>query len=100
MSAAPKTIANAAPGSRVTFTLTGWSSADGPPWALGVARADGSDFAPGQLSPRLSVDALGNGETATLELTVPVTARSAQFGGINVLSGPEARAWPVAFVVE
>jgi hypothetical protein len=100
VSASPSTIVQAAAGTTVTFTLTGWSTASTDDWTLDYARPEGTDLLPAMLQPQLSAMKIGNGATVTLTVKVPSTARAGQYGGLDVTSGPRPHAWPVAFVVK
>jgi hypothetical protein len=97
VSAAPDRIVSAAAGSQVSYQLTGWSTAAADPWELQIEKPDGSDFVLDELQPTLSRGSLANGEQLTLTLSVPATAHSAQYGGIDVVSN--GHVWPVAFTV-
>ena len=59
------------PGSTVTFTLTGWSTAPTADWKISVDAAYNSDLTAMQTKPQLSADMINNGKTVTLTLTVP-----------------------------
>ncbi len=97
----PTGVPSGAKGAQVTFTITGWSTDDVPPWTIQLGQADGSDIAYSALNAQLTgASMLGNGMTATLTMTAPATATSGQIGGVYIYSGPEFRIWPVAFVVQ
>jgi hypothetical protein len=100
VSASPASIVPATAGSTVSWTLTGWSTAETSDWTLRTARPDGSDFAIAELAPVLSRTTINNGKTVTLTMTVPATARAAEYGGLDLLSGDHDHVWPVAFVVK
>jgi hypothetical protein len=85
VSVAPSTVQHASPGETVSFELTGWSEAEIAPWVLIPV--------PGRLSQMnlgvsIDVNRIGNGDHATLKLTVPVEARSGQAGYVNLYSAP------------
>ena len=99
VSAAPASITTVSPGAPVTLTITGWSTGPTPPWALRIHDADGSDFDSELLLPQLSRSMIGNGDTTTLTITVPATARTGQYAGLNLLSGDHEHMWPIAVTV-
>jgi hypothetical protein len=100
VSASPSTIVEAAAGTSVTFTLTGWSTARTDDWTIDTARPEGTDLLPSMLAPHLSSMMIGNGDTVTLTVSVPSNARQGQYGGLEITTGPRPHAWPVAFVVK
>lgn len=100
VSAAPSTTATVAAGTTVTFALTGWSSAPVAAWKLKATKPEGSDFTLAQLAPVFSTQVINNAEAATLTLTVPASARSAQTAGVDISSGDPPHVWPVAFTVK
>jgi len=100
VSASPAQIVEATAGTTVSWTITGWSTAATDAWTLRTAKPDGSDFRVEDLAPVLSKTTIDNGDTVTLTLDVPADARSAQYGGLDLLSGDHDRVWPVAFVVK
>ena len=87
-----------AAGGSVTFTITGWSTAEKAPWKLKVDPADVSDFDP---SGTLSANAIQNGTTVTLTLTAPAGTPRGQVGAVYVASGAFGEHyWPVAIQVK
>ncbi|MEO6951524.1 MAG: hypothetical protein ABI321_06915 [Polyangia bacterium] len=100
VSASPSTTVHAAAGTTVVYTLTGWSSASVAPWDLAMTNPEGSDFTLAGLNPIFGKARIGNGETTTLTLHIPMAASKAQLGGVNVSSGPQQHIWPVAFTIE
>lgn len=100
VTADPATVVSAAAGAQLSFTLTGWSTAAVPDWKLRPAKPEGSDFALAELGIAFSSQVINNGQSVTVSFTVPKTARQAQIGGVDILSGDAARSWPVAFAVK
>lgn len=100
VSAAPATMPTIPKGGSAMFTLTGWSTADAPPWNLATYTADFSDLMKSEMAVQLSGQTIGNGTTVTVTLHAPNTATSGQLGGIYVSSGPNFHPWVVGFVVQ
>ena len=100
VSASPATTVRVGAGTTVVYTLTGWSSQAVSQWQLAVQRPEGSDFSLADLAPSFGSSTMQNGGTTTLTLHVPGSARAAQLGGLDVMSGPQEHAWPVAFEVQ
>ena len=97
-SAAPDTVQKVAAGGSVTFTITGWSTAEKAAWKLKVDPADVSDFDPGGT---LSANAIQNGTTVTLTLTAPAGTPRGQVGAVYIASGAFGEHyWPVAIQVK
>lgn len=98
VSPSPDTTQTVAAGSSVTFTLTGFSTAPLPPWSLQAFAASGT-FVP---TLQLSAATIGNGQTATLEVTVPSTASAQGYAAVIVSSSRapgDFNYWPVAVAV-
>ena len=100
VSADPETLVSAAPGTTLSFQLTGWSTAPTAEWGLLLSRPDGVDYTVARIAAKLSAGSINNGKIVTLTMTVPSTAKSGEYGGVNVLSGPNERVWPVGFTVK
>jgi hypothetical protein len=86
VSVSPSGVAAVTPGQTLTYDLTGWSDGNVDPWVLTPL--------PGRLSdPGLGVSVdktrIGNGEHATLKLTIPADARPGQAFYVNLYSGPD-----------
>jgi hypothetical protein len=98
----PTTVPQAAAGSMLSFTLTGWSTAPHADWHLGIEGAGVSDFNLSALMPTLDATTINNGRTVTLHLHVPAGAATGQVGAVFVTSGagPDRRFWPVGFQVQ
>lgn len=98
VSPAPNTTQTVAAGSSVTFTLTGFSTAPLPPWSLQALAGPGT-FVP---TLELSASTIGNGQTATLKVTVPTTAAAQGYAAVFVSSSrspADFNYWPVAISV-
>lgn len=98
VSPSPNTTQNVAAGGSVTFTLTGFSTAPMPPWSLQAFPGYGT-FTP---TLALSASTIGNGQTATLKVTVPSTAKSQDFVSVFVSCSngtADFNYWPVAITV-
>lgn len=99
VTADPVEMPTIAAGESVTFTLTGWSTAEMEDWQLDASTpADYSDLL--DVNPQLSETTINNGTTVELTLTAPATAHSGELGGVYVLSGDYYRPWVVGFVVQ
>lgn len=97
-SATPDTVQKVAKGQSVSFTITGWSTAEMASWKLSIDPADTTDFDPGAT---LSAATITNGGTVTVTLTAPTSATSGQIGAAYVSSGPFGQHyWPVAIQVK
>ena len=95
----PPRVVEASAGEQLSFTLTGWSTAPVGGWSLALAPTDTSSIGLDAITPALSADRIDNGETVTLTMQVPSTARSGQIGGVHVRSGALGRIWPAGFRV-
>ena len=98
VSPSPNTTQMVAAGASTTFTLTGFSTAPIPPWSLTTFVGYGT-FVP---TLQLSTSTIGNGQTATLKVTVPSTAASQGYASIFVSSSrglSDFNYWPVAIAV-
>ena len=95
----PSTIVTAAAGQTLTFQITGWSNRRVSSWKLLVAQSEGSAFTLADMNPTLDDYTIQNGETRTLTIHVPAKAQSGDTGAVNVMSGPQQHAWPVAFTL-
>lgn len=98
VSPSPNTTQIVAAGASVTFTLTGFSTAPMPPWSLQAFAGQGT-FVPTLV---LSTSTIGNGQTATLKVTVPSTATSQGYASVFVSCSRAAgdfNYWPVAVSV-
>jgi hypothetical protein len=98
VSPSPDTTQTVAAGSSVTFTLTGFSTAPLPPWSL-QAFAEQGAFVP---TLQLSASTIGNGQTATLKVSVPSTAASQSYASVIVSCSRapgDFNYWPVAVTV-
>jgi hypothetical protein len=98
VSATPADMPTVMPGSSVTFTITGWSTAPMADWQLMLMSSDGSALTFGDMNPVLNDTTTNNGRTTTLTLTVPATAASGAVGAVRVYSDG-VRFWPVGFKV-
>jgi len=98
VSPSPNTTQMVAAGASTTFTLTGFSTDPIPPWSL-TAFAGYGTFTP---TLQLSTSTIGNGQMATLKVTVPSTATSQGYASIFVSSSRglnDFNYWPVAVAV-
>jgi hypothetical protein len=86
VSPAPNTTQTVAAGASTTFTLTGFSTAPIPPWNL-IAFPGYSTFTP---TLALSASTIGNGQTATLKVTVPAGTPSQGYASVFVSSSRAA----------
>lgn len=101
VTADPAEMPTIAAGDSVTFTLTGWSTAQMDDWSVLVSDpADYSDLTVDEMNPQLDGDTINNGTTLGLTLTAPVTAHSGEVGGVYVYSGDYYRPWMLGFVVQ
>jgi hypothetical protein len=82
VSPAPNTTQTVAAGASTTFTLTGFSTAPIPSWSL-TAFPGYSTFTP---TLALSASTIGNGQTATLKVTVPAGTPSQGYASVFVSS--------------
>jgi hypothetical protein len=101
----PPDVQMVAAGMTVSWTLTGWSTMPSePPWTINIVGADNSAYSPTQLGPQFlngtSSYVIHNGSHVRVTLTVPASANSGDFGGVQILSGMYAHAWPLAFQVQ
>lgn len=98
VTASPSSMPVVAPGGSATFTLTGWSAAEVPDWALAVAAAPSTDFQPGA---QLAAKHLNNGVSTTLVLTLPPGTPSGSIGSVLIYSGDGlGRVWPVGVIAK
>lgn len=101
MDVVPATAPTVAPGTMVTFTITGWSMSPRNDWSIGVAASMGSALTNMQLHPTLSANKINNGKSVTLTLTVPAGATSGKVGTVDVYSNEIAtRLAPASFIVQ
>ncbi len=96
VSASPDTMPNVAAGGSVVFTITGWSTLKTTPWKLVIGPGDQTDFDPKAV---LSGTTINNGETVTVTLKAPTTAKSGTIGSAYIFSGDAGHSWPVAIRV-
>jgi hypothetical protein len=101
VTASPST-ASVAAGKDYAFTLQGWSQASVIPWHLGWSQQGYFDA-----KPVLSTTVVGNGDMATLAVTVPSGAGSGTYAVILVYSFRDATAeladfsiWPLLLTVQ
>jgi hypothetical protein len=100
-SPAPSSTQEIAAGESTTFTLTGFSTAPTPAWSIQAFTAYAS-FTP---TIKLSADTVDNGQTVTLQVTVPAGTPAQSFASIIVSSYASASTidptsyWPVAVTV-
>jgi hypothetical protein len=83
------------PGHSVSMVVEGFSTQPIDPWQLETYVVAGlSSFNP---SPVLAATTIGNGETTSLSLTVPASAKSQTFATVLLYSrsGSEMHSWPV-----
>jgi hypothetical protein len=98
VSAAPAPMQQVAPGWTATFTLTGWSLGPTDPWPVEALSETLLDFAP---KIDFKTTMMGNGDTATITLTVPMVAIAGQMGVVRVYSGPKgASYWPIGVIAK
>lgn len=98
VSPSPNTTRTVAAGASTTFTLTGFSTTPLPPWSLQAFAGQGT-FVP---TLELSTSTIGNGQTATLKVTVPSTATSQGYATAFVSSSSapgDFNYWPIAVTV-
>jgi hypothetical protein len=94
----PATVQNVKAGQTLTFQVQAFSNAPIMPWSVQAFTSDGT-FDP---SPTLSRSTLGNGQTATLTLTIPKTVMSQDYALVilnSSLSLEDYSYWPVAVQV-
>jgi len=79
------------------FTVTGWSAQAVPDWSFQATPWVG-DYA---VEATVDKSTLNNGQTATLQVTVPYTVPLGTYGTVRLeaLTGSDSPSWPVAFVV-
>ncbi|HEY5242387.1 MAG TPA: hypothetical protein VIJ22_13000, partial [Polyangiaceae bacterium] len=98
VSPSPSAAQNVAAGSSVTFTLTGFST--GPVSAWGLSTFPGpSSFTP---TAKLGATTIDNGQTVTLEVSVPMGTPSSSYASIFVTSSrsqTDFTYWPIAVMV-
>jgi len=93
----PAAIQLASPGQTLKYTLTGWSTEKMDDWQL--VAADGFGI---PLDPKLDVNTMNNGKTATLTLTVPGGAPPQSFGLVAVMSAKSKtkyNIWPIGLYI-
>jgi hypothetical protein len=89
----PGPVPYVAAGETATFTLTGWSTAPVPDWALAYA-TDYGNFVP---IVQFSAKTINNGKTVTLTLGVPAGTPKGKLGTAMIYSGDGyGRFWPVS----
>ncbi|MGA7120339.1 MAG: hypothetical protein WBY94_09590 [Polyangiaceae bacterium] len=79
------------------FTVTGWSAQAVPDWSFQATPWVG-DYA---VEATVDKSTLNNGQTATLQVTVPYAVPPGTYGTVRLeaLTGSDSPSWPVAFVV-
>ncbi len=90
----PAPVPKVAAGQSATFTLTGWSTAPVPDWALSWDADYYSEFKPGV---ELSAATINNGKSVTITITVPAGTPKGRLGTAMIYSGDGyGRFWPVS----
>ena len=87
-------------GQTITFTIAGWSTdPNEAPWMVELID---TDYGPSVTEQKGMFDAkmLRHGETATVTLTAPRSARRGDFVGGLILSGPDYHIWPIAYTIK
>jgi hypothetical protein len=98
VSPAPARTQSIAAGGSITYTLTGFSTASVPPWAI-------SSFpGPSSFTPKiaLATSMINNGQTTTMTVSVPAGTPSQAYAAIFVTSSrslTDFTYWPVAITV-
>lgn len=98
-SVAPDVTQSVAAGKSITIPVTGWSTAAVPDWTV-TAQAIGNGFTPtASFGASASTNAMNNGTTATLTVSVPAGTPSGSLGVVNLGSARNDGFWLSQWIV-